>query len=125
MSVELGGAEGLGLFQGEVGRARRSRPEDPADRLERDAHGSEQSRLTCALPDPCAFYHVHSFAPQPSNPDDVLATAEYGGEFVTAVEREPVYGVQFHPEKSGTARAAAAGQLRGDLRHTVASQRAA
>jgi glutamine amidotransferase len=31
----------------------------------------------------------------------VLATASYGGEFVSAVARPPLYGVQFHPEKSG------------------------
>ena len=31
----------------------------------------------------------------------MLGTAEYGSEFVSAVARPPVYGVQFHPEKSG------------------------
>jgi imidazoleglycerol phosphate synthase glutamine amidotransferase subunit HisH len=30
----------------------------------------------------------------------VLATAEYGEPFVTAVARPPLFGVQFHPEKS-------------------------
>ena len=33
--------------------------------------------------------------------DWFVGAGGYGGEFVTAVEREPVYGVQFHPEKSG------------------------
>jgi imidazole glycerol-phosphate synthase subunit HisH len=99
-SVELGGADGLGFLAGEVG------PLDaPGLKIPQigwnEISWKRASRLTCALPDPCAFYHVHSFAPRPSNPDDVLATAGYGGEFVTAVEREPVYGVQFHPEKSG------------------------
>ena len=32
--------------------------------------------------------------------EDVLGTSSYGEPFVCAVEREPVYGVQFHPEKS-------------------------
>jgi imidazole glycerol-phosphate synthase subunit HisH len=53
------------------------------------------------LPDPCAFYHVHSFAPRPAREEDVLGAATYGAEFVSAVERGQVLGVQFHPEKSG------------------------
>ena len=32
--------------------------------------------------------------------EDVLGTSSYGEPFVCAVERPPVYGVQFHPEKS-------------------------
>ena len=46
---------------------------------------------------------MHSYAAVPSQPQDVLGTAEYGAEFVTAVERGSFYGVQFHPEKSSAA----------------------
>ena len=99
-SGELGGAAGLGLLRGEVGAL-----EAPGLKVPQigwnEISWRRASRLTQGLPDPCAFYHVHSFAPKPAEPGDVLATATYGGEFVTAVEREPVYGVQFHPEKSG------------------------
>jgi glutamine amidotransferase len=99
-SSELGGARGLGFLGGEVGPL--DAPGLKIPQIGWNAIGWKRaSRLTAGLPDPCAFYHVHSFAPRPSDPDDVLATADYGGEFVTAVEREPVYGVQFHPEKSG------------------------
>ena len=56
--------------------------------------------MTAELPDECPFYFVHSFAPVVPSEDDVLGTAEYGEPFVCAVEREPLYGVQFHPEKS-------------------------
>ena len=99
-STELGGADGLGFLAGEVG------PLD-APGLKVPQIGwngiswKRASRLTSGLPDPCAFYHVHSFAPRSADDGDVLATGEYGAKFVTAVEREPVYGVQFHPEKSG------------------------
>lgn len=48
-----------------------------------------------------AFYHIHSFYMQCSNSDDVAAHIDYSGSKVTvAIERENVFGIQFHPEKS-------------------------
>ena len=48
------------------------------------------------------FYFVHSFAVRPSNPNHVLATAQYDGvEFCAAAGRDNVFGTQFHPERSG------------------------
>ena len=45
---------------------------------------------------------MHSFAPRPAEDEDVLGTADYGGEFVSVVDAaHRVFGVQFHPEKSG------------------------
>ncbi|MFZ1996652.1 MAG: imidazole glycerol phosphate synthase subunit HisH [Solirubrobacteraceae bacterium] len=59
------------------------------------------SPLTAALPaSGCPFYHVHSLAAHPDDPDDVVATTTYGERFATVVARDNVYGVQFHPEKS-------------------------
>jgi imidazole glycerol-phosphate synthase subunit HisH len=49
------------------------------------------------------FYFVHSFAPAPSDAEDALGTATYGEPFVCAIERELLFGVQFHPEKSSNA----------------------
>ena len=99
-SSEMGGAEGLGLIQGSVS-------ELLADGLKVPQIGwnpvswRRESALTKGLSEPCAFYHVHSFAPRPAREEDVLGSAVYGREFVSAVERPPVFGVQFHPEKSG------------------------
>ena len=99
-SAELGGSEGLGLFEGEV-------HELPADGLKIPQIGwnavswRRECELVEGLPNPCAFYHVHSFTPAPAQDQDVLGTAEYGSEFASAVARPPLYGVQFHPEKSG------------------------
>jgi imidazole glycerol-phosphate synthase subunit HisH len=44
-------------------------------------------------------YFVHSFAPE--HTDDVVATCDYGGPVVAAVERGLLWATQFHPEKSG------------------------
>lgn len=49
---------------------------------------------------PARFYHVHKYRVVCDDPADVLATAEYGRTFVSAVQRGQIYGVQFHPEKS-------------------------
>ena len=46
------------------------------------------------------FYFVHSFHMKPAQSDDILTITQYGYEFVSAVEKENIIGVQFHPEKS-------------------------
>jgi len=61
------------------------------------------SPLTEGLGEETPFYFVHSFVPHPSEPADVLGTAAYGERFACAVERAPLYGAQFHPEKSSAA----------------------
>jgi glutamine amidotransferase len=57
--------------------------------------------LLDGLPDPAWVYFVHSFAPE--HTDDVVATCDYGGSVVAAVEKDNVFATQFHPEKSGVA----------------------
>ena len=99
-SSELGGAEGLGLLGGEVTALDSGGLKVPQIGWN-PVSWRHESPLTEGLPKPCPFYHVHSFAPVPESEEDVLGSAEYGTEFVSAVERPPVYGVQFHPEKSG------------------------
>ena len=46
------------------------------------------------------FYFVHSYYMQPQNKEDILLTTNYEEVFVSAVARENIIGVQFHPEKS-------------------------
>jgi glutamine amidotransferase len=99
-SNELGGGEGLGLLEGEVRELEAGGLKVPQIGWN-PVSWRGRSPLTEGLPDPCAFYHVHSFAPRPGREEDVLGSADYGTEFVSAVESPPVYGVQFHPEKSG------------------------
>ncbi len=49
------------------------------------------------------FYFVHSYYVTPTQPDDVLATAQHGGRFTAGTARGAMVGVQFHPEKSQAA----------------------
>ena len=99
-TTELGGAEGIGLLAGPVEQLDAPGLKVPQIGWNPVAWRRE-TPLNAELPDPCAFYHANSFAPRPADEDDVLGTADYGGEFVSAVARGRVYGVQFHPEKSG------------------------
>jgi glutamine amidotransferase len=57
--------------------------------------------LLIGLEDQPTFYFVHSYAPVPSDPDAVVAVAEYGAPFAAMVRAGRRVGVQFHPERSG------------------------
>lgn len=46
------------------------------------------------------LYFVHSYQVMPKSEDDVIAKCDFGGEFVSAVAKGNVAGMQFHPEKS-------------------------
>ena len=46
------------------------------------------------------FYFLHSYYFQCNNSEDNIAVANYGDQFTCAINKENVYGVQFHPEKS-------------------------
>ena len=99
-SEELGGAEGLGLIGGEVRALRTAGRKLP--QIGWNAVGWRRpSPLTDGLPQPCAFYHVHSFAAVPADSDPIVGVATYGEEFTSVVAHGRAYGVQFHPEKSG------------------------
>lgn len=102
-SEESPGIDGLGLIPG---RIRRFEAGDLAVphmgwnglRPERDAplladYGGEK------------LYFVHSYRAvrEPANADWVLASTDYGGEFIGAVQQGDVAAFQFHPEKSGAA----------------------
>ncbi len=58
------------------------------------------SSLLGGLDDASYFYFVHSFVCLPDEAEDVLARCRYGVDFAAVIERNNVYGVQFHPEKS-------------------------
>lgn len=100
-SIELGGAEGLGLLPGPVTGI-------PAGGRKVPHIG--WAAVAWERPDPLTdglrpgepFYFVHSFACEPTD-GDRIGTAEYGGRFACVAGRDRVWGVQFHPEKSGAA----------------------
>jgi glutamine amidotransferase len=100
-TTELGGATGLGLFDGPVAELEAEGLKVPHIGWS-PVRWERESRLAEGIPSETPFYFVHSFAPRPSG-DELLGSAEYGSRFCCAAERDNVFGVQFHPEKSSAA----------------------
>ncbi len=101
-STELGGATGIGVLRGEVTALDAPGLKVPHMGWEpvRWERGSE---LVAGIESGTPFYFVHSFAARPAEGHDVLGTAKWGERFACGVARPPLYGVQFHPEKSSGA----------------------
>jgi glutamine amidotransferase len=97
---EGGLCDGLGWIEGEV---RRLDPQ-PGERLPHVGWNEVRFEPGCPLFTGVAqdtdFYFVHSFNVVPTDPRVVAGRTPYGGGFVSALARPPVFGVQFHPEKS-------------------------
>ena len=61
---------------------------------------NQESRLLAGIGSSAYFYFAHSYAAPDSN-GLTMATCFHGTPFAAVVERQNIYGVQFHPEKSG------------------------
>ncbi|MEB2366388.1 MAG: imidazole glycerol phosphate synthase subunit HisH [Chloroflexota bacterium] len=101
-SDEMGTHSGLGLLEGQVTRF------SPTLGLKIPHMGWNQvdvvrdSPIFRDLPGAPYAYFVHSYYCVPTRTSDITATVDYGGEICVAVQRDHIFGVQFHPEKSQT-----------------------
>jgi glutamine amidotransferase len=96
-SAESPETRGAGVFRGECGRFPAGVKSPHVGWNEIDIQPS--SRLLRGIPNRTFVYYTHSYrAPVVKG---TVASSEYGGAFSAAVERGNVFGVQFHPEKSG------------------------
>ena len=107
---EFGWSNGLGLIRGDVLPVLRT---DEGEGL-RGTHigwrslgfppSGERAPLFTGLKADDSYYFVHSFSANPSDDRSVLATVSYGTkDLVVSAGEANVMGVQFHPEKSGSA----------------------
>lgn len=58
------------------------------------------NKLFDGLESAAKFYFLHSYYFHCNKPENAIGMATYGSEFCCAVNRENIFGVQFHPEKS-------------------------
>ncbi len=99
--LEFAETDGLDLIPGIVDRF------DPSNEDIRIPHvgwnevyPTRPSVLFDGIPSGKDFYFVHSYRFCPSENADILATTPYGNGFVSAVQHDLIFGIQFHPEKS-------------------------
>jgi imidazole glycerol-phosphate synthase subunit HisH len=98
-SEETPAVPGLGVLPGVVRLLPEGvkRPQMQWNVLER----RRESGLLAGVPEPTWVYFVHSYAADSNQ--HAVATCDYGGPVVAAVEAGPLWATQFHPEKSGAA----------------------
>lgn len=100
-SEENQGTDTLGIIDGQVQLF------DIADKTLKVPHmgwnqvnQSIQHPLWHNIEQNCRFYFVHSYFVKPDNPAVTAATTSYPEPFTSAVNKDNVFAVQFHPEKS-------------------------
>jgi len=100
-SDESPGARGLGILPGTVHRMTGAVKLPQMQWNQLDRRRGSPCDLLDGLPERPWVYFVHSFAPDVDG--RTVATCDYGGAVTAVVEQDRVWGVQFHPEKSGSA----------------------
>lgn len=65
-----------------------------------EVHIKNESSILNGIKDKTDFYFVHSYHFDVERQENIVATTPYGGDFVSVVNKDLVFGTQFHPEKS-------------------------
>ncbi|MDQ1345243.1 MAG: Imidazole glycerol phosphate synthase subunit HisH [Pseudomonadota bacterium] len=107
---EEGDVAGLGILAGQVRRFPPDAMRDAGGMTLKVPHmGWNEVRqagphpLWNGIGDDARFYFVHSYYVEPATPDVIAGSTQYGIAFTSAVARNNIFAVQFHPEKSAQA----------------------
>lgn len=101
-SSEEGDVKGLGWIEGKIVRFKIS------DKLKfkvphigwNSVSTEKNSKLMNQIPNNAAFYFVHSYHFESETSENILSYTDYEYKFASAIEKENIFGVQYHPEKS-------------------------
>ena len=97
---EMGTHAGLGLLVGKVVRFAESLSVKIPHTGWNQVEVKQEAQLFNEIKAGAYVYFNHSYYCQAWNSSDIIATTDYGLTFASAVQRENIFGVQFHPEKS-------------------------
>jgi len=103
-SEEFGRQKGLDLVPGRVVRFPSTAPSGEALKVPHigwnQLRWRSRARIFEDVPEEGYLYFVHSYYVEPEDPSWIAGTTQYGLPFTSAIARDNVWGVQFHPEKS-------------------------
>ncbi len=99
---EMGEHKGLGLLMGKAVRFAETLAVKIPHTGWNQVEVQKDTLLFNGIKSGSYVYFNHSYYCQPWNSSDVTATTDYGIKYACAVQRENIFGVQFHPEKSQT-----------------------
>jgi len=108
-SEENGGIECLNVLPGRVVRFGELRDPATGERLKvphmgwNQVHQQGDHPLWRGIPQDSRFYFVHSYYLRPADATLVAGRTDYGFGFASAIARDNIFAVQFHPEKSAQA----------------------
>ncbi len=98
---EGGKINGLNFIDGEVVRLA---PADPSQRIPHigwnEVHFIADSPLFYEMSSGKDFYFVHSYHFLCKDKNNIISETSYCGKFASAIQKDNIFGVQFHPEKS-------------------------
>jgi glutamine amidotransferase len=97
---EFGEHEGLGVLRGKVIRFENKEGFKVPHMGWNQVWIKQKEGLFSGIKNGEYFYFVHSFYAVPSDSRDTASTTDYSVEFCSAVQKENIWAVQFHPEKS-------------------------
>lgn len=95
---EEGKTNCLGIFKGTV---KKYKKEKKIPQIGWNSVKTTGNKLFKDIPNNSYFYFVNSFYCQPKDSLIIVGKSEYGEKFVSAVIKNKIVGIQFHPEKSG------------------------
>lgn len=99
-SEEAPGVKGLGWIPGKVQKFREKNLRLPHMGFNTALSAQDDDAFFHITGEGSDFYFVHSYCFTPDNDSHTLSRTEYGTSFTSAVRKDNIVGVQFHPEKS-------------------------